>query len=213
MNDLGSRAPISSYIFPGLPRRLQITGVTMQFIVEMVASHFNLEADQMLARTRKREILEPRQIAMYLCRRYTRRSLKQIGAFFANSEGPMDHATVAHACTRVEELEGLEERTKESLRILRIKIGVNVRYLEPYDLRVAKAGQVFKLCYQFEDPQRILYKHLETNGTVITGELYEDGKWSGRRDYPFWITQEGDVVWAEDDTQRIYYDEYNEKSV
>jgi chromosomal replication initiator protein len=71
---------------------------TVERIAERVGSYFQVEPQQMLARGRLRYALLPRQIGMYLARRLTPLSLKQIGAYF----GGRDHSTVLHACRKVE---------------------------------------------------------------------------------------------------------------
>jgi chromosomal replication initiator protein DnaA len=71
--------------------------ITIQEIQKEVCSYFGLPNDQLLSRTRKREIVQARQIAMYLSRNLTKNSLASIGAQI----GGKDHATVLHACNTV----------------------------------------------------------------------------------------------------------------
>jgi len=66
-------------------------------IVQVVASSFNTTAEALTARTRRRDILVPRQLAMYLCRRYTDASLAEIGRALDR-----DHPSVRNAISRVE---------------------------------------------------------------------------------------------------------------
>jgi chromosomal replication initiator protein len=68
-------------------------------LAEQVAAHFGLTGKQLRGRDRRRCLLWPRQVGMYLARRFTRCSLLQIGA----SLGGYDHSTVLHSCRRVEE--------------------------------------------------------------------------------------------------------------
>jgi len=206
MNATANKSKISPYILPGLPKRGQHK-ISMDFIVRIVSSHFNINLDQMMARNRSREFLEPRQIAMFLCREYTRKKLVIIGEFFER-----DHSTITHACKRIPILCKIEKRIKETMRVLRLKLGVNVKYLRFYDLVTAKEGGILKLCYGFEYPKKILYRHIEVGSTAIFGETYNNGKWSGRQ-RPLIVIPSGEVVLATDDTQRIYYDEYGEDGV
>ena len=66
-------------------------------IAALVAAHFDTGADALASRSRRREILVPRQIAMYLCSRYTDSSLQRIGEAFRRN-----HPSVAHAVRAVE---------------------------------------------------------------------------------------------------------------
>jgi chromosomal replication initiator protein len=65
-----------------------------------VAVYFNLNINEMLSPRRSRALARPRQIAMYLAKRYTTNSLPDIGRKFSNR----DHTTVIHAVKKIEEL-------------------------------------------------------------------------------------------------------------
>lgn len=201
MNDTINKSRISPYILPGLPGESQHK-ISMYLIVKIVSSHFNISLDQMMARSRSRKFLEPRQTAMFLCREYTGGKLAAIGSFFDR-----DHATIIHACKRISALCKTEKKIRKTMRTLRLKLGVDVKYLRFYDLSVAKKGDVLKLCYGFENPKKILYRHIEASSTAIFGEVYNNGRWSGRQ-RPLIVIPNGDIVSATDDTQRIYHDEY-----
>jgi chromosomal replication initiator protein len=71
---------------------------TVERIVQRVGHYFQIEPQQLQARSRRRGALLPRQIGMYLARQLTELSLQQIGAYF----GGRDHSTVLHACRKVE---------------------------------------------------------------------------------------------------------------
>ncbi len=71
--------------------------ITIPRIQNMVCNYFNVTIDQFLSKTRKREIVQARQIAMYLSRNLTKTSLSSIGAQL----GGKDHATVLHAYNTV----------------------------------------------------------------------------------------------------------------
>jgi len=70
-----------------------ITDVRIKPIVEFVSEWYGITSRQLVAKTRKREILEPRQIAIWLAVKYTRMSKVAIGA----NIGGKDHATVLHS--------------------------------------------------------------------------------------------------------------------
>ncbi len=72
--------------------------ITVEQIQKMVADHFNISENSLRAKTRKQEIVLPRQVAMYLSKNLTRASLKTIGLHF----GGRDHSTIIHACKTIE---------------------------------------------------------------------------------------------------------------
>ena len=74
--------------------------ITIESIQGAVCKYFGITRDVMLSKTRKREIVQARQIAMYLGRNLTKTSLAAIGAQI----GGKDHATVLHACNTVNDL-------------------------------------------------------------------------------------------------------------
>ena len=74
--------------------------VTVGGIQNAVCSYFSISEEQFLSKTRKREIVQARQIAMYLSHTLTKTSLSSIGTQL----GGKDHATVIHACNTVADL-------------------------------------------------------------------------------------------------------------
>ena len=74
--------------------------VTLDTIQDTVCGYFGITKEMMLSKTRKRDIVQARQIAMYLGRNLTKVSLAAIGAQI----GGKDHATVLHACNTVNDL-------------------------------------------------------------------------------------------------------------
>ena len=73
--------------------------ITVPLIVEVIASHFGFEADELLSQKRNKDIAYSRQIAMYLCRQMTDLSLQQIGKELGNR----DHTTVRHGIEKITE--------------------------------------------------------------------------------------------------------------
>lgn len=71
--------------------------ITAELIKEVVASYFNIKAEELSIKKRDRELAFPRQIAMYICRELTDKSLPEIG----NEFGGRDHSTVLHACRKI----------------------------------------------------------------------------------------------------------------
>lgn len=84
--------------------------VTVEGIQRLVAAHFRVEMGDIRGARRQRSILEPRQIAMFLCRRLTEASLPEIGRAF----GGRDHTTVLHAISKIER-EIAQDLNKKSL--------------------------------------------------------------------------------------------------
>ena len=74
--------------------------VNVDYIQKYVSNYFDVSVDLLKAKTRKREIVVARQVAMYLTKEYTNMSLKSIGNEFGNR----DHSTVIHAITTVNDM-------------------------------------------------------------------------------------------------------------
>lgn len=88
--------------------------VTIEDIQRKVAEHFNIRLSDMHSPRRARAIARPRQIAMYLSKVLTNRSLPEIGRKF----GGRDHTTVMHAVRKVEELCGQDRSFQEDVALL-----------------------------------------------------------------------------------------------
>lgn len=80
-------------------------------IQKMVCEHYGVAYDDLLSKTRKREIVQARQITMFLAKKFTKNSLKSIGEHFAGK----DHTTVIHSCQTVENLMDTDAEYKERL--------------------------------------------------------------------------------------------------
>ena len=89
--------------------------VTIEDIQRRVAEHFNIRMADMHSPRRARAVARPRQVAMYLCKQLTARSLPEIGRKF----GGRDHTTVMHAVRRVEELSQMDAALAEDVDLLR----------------------------------------------------------------------------------------------
>lgn len=83
--------------------------VTINNIQKTVAEYYKIRVADLHAKTRTRQIARPRQIAMALAKELTSHSLPEIGDAF----GGRDHTTVIHACRKVAELIGQDNRTRE----------------------------------------------------------------------------------------------------
>ena len=78
-------------------RRRETKAVTIDDIINVVCKHFDLESSAIHTKSRKREVVQARQVAMYLAKTHTDFSTSKIGKFIGNK----DHATVLHACKTV----------------------------------------------------------------------------------------------------------------
>lgn len=83
----------------GLAVRVEKKHISVQSIQETVCKYFNLELSAIQTNSRKREIVQARQITMYLAKKYTSDSYSSIGKVV----GKKDHATVLHACKTVKD--------------------------------------------------------------------------------------------------------------
>ena len=88
--------------------------ITIDEIQRAVSAHFDLKPLDLVSARRARIVARPRQIAMYLAKRLTTRSLPEIGRKF----GGRDHSTVIHAVRRVEELRDSDREIDGAVRLL-----------------------------------------------------------------------------------------------
>lgn len=89
--------------------------VTIEEIQKRVSEHFNIKQSEMHSARRSRAIARPRQVAMYLAKQLTARSLPEIGRKF----GGRDHTTVMHAVKKVDELRQEDSSFAEDVELLR----------------------------------------------------------------------------------------------
>lgn len=89
--------------------------VTIEDIQKQVATHFNIRVSDMHSARRARSVARPRQVAMFLAKQLTTRSLPEIGRKFGNR----DHTTVMHAVRKVEELTASDSGFAEDVELLR----------------------------------------------------------------------------------------------
>ena len=89
--------------------------VTVEEIQRKVSEHYNIRLSDMIGPKRLRTYARPRQIAMYLAKQMTSRSLPEIGRRF----GGRDHTTVMHGVKRIEELMAKDSQIADDLELLR----------------------------------------------------------------------------------------------
>ncbi len=88
--------------------------ITVDEIQRAVAEYYNLRLSELLSARRSRNIARPRQVAMYLAKQLTERSLPEIGRRF----GGRDHTTVIHAVRKIEELRRQDSALDEDIHRL-----------------------------------------------------------------------------------------------
>ena len=89
--------------------------VTIEEIQRKVAEHYNVRLSDMIGPKRVRTIARPRQVAMYLSKQLTTRSLPEIGRRF----GGRDHTTIMHGIRKIEELMATDSQLTEDIALLR----------------------------------------------------------------------------------------------
>ncbi len=82
--------------------------ISIDYIQKIVCNYFNIGVDSLQSKTRKREIVQARQVAMFFSKSLTKSSLASIGTQI----GGKDHATVLHACKTVNNLLETDKRFK-----------------------------------------------------------------------------------------------------
>ena len=95
--------------------------VSIDYIQKVVCDYFDLPIEMLKSKTRKRQVVQARQIAMYFAKSMTKSSLSNIGAHC----GGKDHATVLHACRTVNNLIETDKKFKASVQELQKKISVS----------------------------------------------------------------------------------------
>lgn len=94
--------------------------VDIESITKAVCDYFKIDENKIRDKTRRKEVVLARQIAMFLSKELTKSSLKTIGLHF----GGRDHSTVIHACTAIEEARTNDPQLKEILSNLRTNIEI-----------------------------------------------------------------------------------------
>ena len=94
--------------------------VSIDYIQKVVCDYFNLPIELIKSKTRKREVVQARQIAMYFAKSMTKSSLSVIGMHC----GGKDHATVLHACRTVNNLIDTDKKFRASVQELQKKISI-----------------------------------------------------------------------------------------
>lgn len=89
-----------------------------QTILKSVADFYSITLNDLLKRSRKKEVVKPRQVAMFLLREETKLSFPEIG----QKLGGRDHSTVIHACTKIKEESSVDEPLKQELAMIKERV-------------------------------------------------------------------------------------------
>ena len=92
--------------------------INIDYIQKAVCEYFNVPLEMIGSKTRKREVVQARQIAMFFSKSYTKLSLAMIGLHCGNK----DHATVLHACRTVNNLMETDKQFKSYIDEIEKKI-------------------------------------------------------------------------------------------
>ncbi|MEE1313380.1 MAG: chromosomal replication initiator protein DnaA [Lachnospiraceae bacterium] len=95
--------------------------ITPELIVDIVCEHFNISLNDIASRKKSQEIAYPRQIAMYLCKKHTDKSLKAIASVL----GKRDHSTIIHGCQKIENDLKNNSSLQNTIDVLTKKINPN----------------------------------------------------------------------------------------
>ena len=96
------------------------TEVNIDYLQKFVCDYYNISLDLMKSKTRKREVVVARQVAMYFAKEYTDLSLKSIGYHF----GKRDHSTVIHALSTVSDMMDTDQRFFNTIEDMQGKLKV-----------------------------------------------------------------------------------------
>ena len=92
--------------------------VSIDYIQKVVSDYFQMDVSTLQSKTRKRHIVQARQLAMFFAKKYTKASLASIGSQI----GQRDHATVLHACKTVDNLSSTDKQFRKYVEDLAKKL-------------------------------------------------------------------------------------------
>ena len=94
--------------------------VSIDYIQKVVSDYFQMDVSTLQSKTRKRHIVQARQLAMFFAKKYTKASLASIGSQI----GQRDHATVLHACKTVDNLSSTDKQFRKYVEDLAKKLSL-----------------------------------------------------------------------------------------
>jgi chromosomal replication initiator protein len=105
-------------VLKDLIEKPQRKAVNAEEIINAVSSYYNISHEELCGKSRKKEIVRPRQVAMYILRRESNMSFPSIGEHFSGR----DHTTAMHACEKIEKLIDNDEELSQEISFLRERI-------------------------------------------------------------------------------------------
>ncbi|PWB38802.1 MAG: chromosomal replication initiator protein DnaA [Parcubacteria group bacterium] len=105
-------------ILGGISANPRKAGLTSKKIIRIVADFYDIGLDAILGESRKKELVVPRQIAMFLMRQEIKASFPNIG----QDIGGRDHTTAMHACEKINSLISVDEKIKNDVAVLKQKL-------------------------------------------------------------------------------------------
>ena len=108
-----TKEALKDIIYPDKPKE-----ISPSLIINIVAEHFGVRAEDITSKKRNSEFVEPRQVVMYLCRSMTDTSYQSIGKIL----GKKDHTTIIHGVNKITEELQTNEDLKNKIEIIKKKI-------------------------------------------------------------------------------------------
>ena len=94
--------------------------ISIDYIQKVVSDYFQLDVDTLQSKTRKRHVVQARQLAMFFAKKFTKASLANIGSQI----GDRDHATVLHACKTVDNLVTTDKQFRKFVDDINKKLSI-----------------------------------------------------------------------------------------
>jgi chromosomal replication initiator protein len=118
LNNERATLPYVKKVLEGLLEHPQQKTINSKSIIEVVGGYYTLSLEELCGKSRKKEIVRPRQIAMYLLRKENNLSFPSIGEYF----GGRDHTTAMHACDKIEKLLEHDDETLREINFIRERL-------------------------------------------------------------------------------------------
>ncbi len=113
-----SNLEYTTQVLAGIMDQSQHKTINTKQVIDAVSSYYDVPSNDLCGKCRKKEIVRPRQVAMYLLRRENNMSFPSIGEYF----GGRDHTTAMHACEKIEKLIEHDEDLVQEINFLRERL-------------------------------------------------------------------------------------------
>lgn len=110
--------PYTKKVLESILEQTQQKTIDSKSILENVGSYYNMSPEELCGKSRKKEVVKPRQIAMYLLRKESGISFPTIGEYF----GGRDHTTAMHACEKIDKLLEHDEELLQELNFIKERL-------------------------------------------------------------------------------------------